>query len=146
MICKTCKHEYRHSRTTGGDFFCRRTRKCAKANSRREKKADRFWPLHGWCEIACEWCEQEFVTTREHVAKYCSEECQLEAANDRHSGRYTKIERATAACDCCGDDFEQARSDAKYCSPRCRVAGNRAKAAKTKSTKKRRIPKTRKAK
>ena len=42
-------------------------------------------------------------------------------------------------CKHCGDKFTPKRSTAKYCSAKCRVAGNRAKTAKKKSAKKRRV-------
>jgi hypothetical protein len=41
-------------------------------------------------------------------------------------------------CKNCGVAFKAKRSDAKFCSPKCRVTANRAKSAKTKATKKRR--------
>jgi hypothetical protein len=44
-------------------------------------------------------------------------------------------------CEHCGEEFKSVRSDAKFCSPKCRVAANRAKSAKDKSTTKRRVKK-----
>jgi len=37
-----------------------------------------------------------------------------------------EAQRTTQKCEYCGETFQQTRSDQRYCSTRCRVAGNRA--------------------
>jgi len=53
----------------------------------------------------------------------CSNRCQWTLANRRRS-RILQIERH---CDRCGDPFVPTRSDARFCSDRCRVAAHRRK-------------------
>ena len=60
---------------------------------------------------------------------YCSDECRRERDHRRAVARWANRpprEVEDRPCDRCGETFTPTRSDARYCSGRCRVAAHRA--------------------
>jgi hypothetical protein len=51
---------------------------------------------------------------------YCSANCRKSSVK-----RNANSKGITATCHCCGESFQTSRSDAKFCTARCRVAFNR---------------------
>jgi hypothetical protein len=97
---------------------------------------DDFWPLKGY---RCPKCYAKHRRDRRNDLarrRYAID-------NDRYdvvrAGARDIIALKIPTCEQCGEKFRAKRSDAKYCSPRYRVAAKRAKSAKTKTTKKRRV-------
>jgi hypothetical protein len=80
---------------------------------------------------ACKQCGAKYLSE----APFCSGACYQADYRDRHP----KAKTGPIHCDHCGEDFQPVRSTARFCSVNCRVAANRAKSAKTKSTKKKRV-------
>lgn len=52
--------------------------------------------------------------------RYCCDQCQMESTI-----RTSNPQNKTKTCQHCGESFATSRSDAKYCSARCRVAHSR---------------------
>jgi hypothetical protein len=91
----------------------------------------------------CDVCRDKFYFWRTRYRhwqpsiNYCSQKCYMRRYRE-HSPT-PKVEHTEIPCSHCGNKFLPARSTAKFCSARCRVAANRAKSAKKKSVKKRRV-------
>jgi hypothetical protein len=68
----------------------------------------------------CSRCGQPFVVHGTQV--YCSIECAREERNER---RREANERRPRECARCGKTFTPTRSDALFCSGRCRIAAHR---------------------
>ena len=147
--CKSCKRELFWTYGTAPRYrYCRATPKCSAAASAKIKKRE-DWSLKGWTEISCECCGQDFVTTGgislnvtggilSTRSRFCSDQCRVKASNERNNSKRERVEHKNIRCGSCGEKFQPVRSTAKFCSAKCRVAANRAKSAKTKSTKKKR--------
>ncbi len=73
------------------------------------------------CQQAKPW--ERFENVR-HFARLGRAEWCLECAS------VVPAVRPATSCDHCGTEFEPARSDARFCSGRCRVAAHRAAASK----------------
>ena len=86
----------------------------------------------------CEHCGcQCLVSSFSGPSPYCSKSCSRAA--HRALRPKPKVDHKNIRCGHCGHWFMPTRSTAKFCSAKCRVAANRTKAAKKKTTKKRRV-------
>lgn len=70
-------------------------------------------------------------TVPKYLALYCSPECRrvLRAEHARARRAEAAAARPARDCDRCGQSYIPTRTDARYCSTRCRVAAHRARAA-----------------
>lgn len=76
------------------------------------------------CLRYCAVCDNEFCGSwHGRACKYCSKQCY--AKRDRPPRPSRAKAKATIPCAVCGEDFEQSRRDARYCSVCCRVAAFR---------------------
>jgi hypothetical protein len=77
----------------------------------------------------CEHCGEPFYFGWKgnglHI-RYCCGECRWDADGERRHARRARP-RLPRPCMRCGETFTPARSDARYCSGRCRVAAHRAR-------------------
>jgi hypothetical protein len=76
----------------------------------------------------CRVCSQDFYGTGGVVT--CSERCALvrrNATRTRAAAPRPHVVHQPRTCDYCGQKFEPTRSDAQFCSVRCRVASHRLK-------------------
>jgi hypothetical protein len=147
--CKSCKRDLYWTYGTATRYrFCRATPKCSKLATAEIKKRYKLWELEGWTEISCDRCGQDFVTTggfnssggvMKTRRRFCSDQCRKSSSNERNNSKREHVEHDEIGCSHCGEKFQPVRSTAKFCSPKCRVAANRAKNAKIKSTAKRRV-------
>jgi len=71
--------------------------------------------------LRCEFCDGRYARVR-HDQKCCSLACSREFRNERR-----RVENDARACERCDEPFTPRRSDARYCSSRCRVAAHRAR-------------------
>ena len=82
-------------------------------------------------ESACVHCGAVIDRASHHkLARYCSNSCQNAATYRRRKAAGTvrakpRKPSQTMTCAVCSGSFEATRSDARYCSPRCRNAGSR---------------------
>ena len=76
-----------------------------------------------YSETPCRGCGRplRMMTWGHKHVPVCSPECERE----RHNAR-RRVEHNSIPCAYCGEEFTQKRSDAKYCSTKCRVYANRA--------------------
>jgi uncharacterized OB-fold protein len=75
----------------------------------------------------CDVCGEVFVPPYgPRRRRFCSDECRR--AHDRQRKAWTPVVHVEQSCAQCGELFVPARSDARYCSGRCRVAAHRASA------------------
>jgi hypothetical protein len=86
----------------------------------------------------CRVCDTVWLGTRgtfqyvleeaEAVEGMCSPECRREAERRRSAARREQVwvPPSPVVCERCGEKFEARRSDARFCSTRCRVAAHRA--------------------
>ena len=72
--------------------------------------------------IVCSYCGAPLLVERDmaYRLKY-HPKCKRDVDRER----YRRPESDGHACDHCGQSFAAKRSDAKYCSPRCRTAAHR---------------------
>ena len=59
-------------------------------------------------------------------AIYCSDACRKATRAKAKREAYRPAANQPKTCACCGAEFKPARSDARFCSVRCRVAAHRA--------------------
>jgi hypothetical protein len=115
-------------------------------------------PEWGPCKMDCELCGGAIYWVgwwpckKYHCPKCYPESLRVQRNHrdrSRHGWRADKFEviqcgavnvrvNIRKPCDQCGEDFSGKRTDAKFCSDKCRVAAHRAKSEKVKATKKRR--------
>lgn len=79
--------------------------------------------------ITCLGCGERFFRRNpgQHSTGYCSEACRRAVLAQRQRTRRAteRVPPPPRPCDHCGVAFEPARSDARFCSSRCRVAAHR---------------------
>jgi hypothetical protein len=86
----------------------------------------------------CQRCGEAFavdfylLSSGQNVAKvrYCSNECLVAVSvARRREGGARRVPPHVKTCDRCAAEFTAKRSDARFCSPRCRTAAHRAEQA-----------------
>ncbi len=82
--------------------------------------------------IACEFCGRPLRVTSPHATRLrYHATCKREVDRLRHQRLRDVVGAGTEhthVCDQCGVEFEAKRADARYCSPKCRVAAHRERA------------------
>jgi hypothetical protein len=76
----------------------------------------------------CSICSTPMLV-RNNRYRYCSPKCASQVKSERFAranAKRSKKERQKGICFCCGNTFVKTRSDAKFCSNRCRVTSHRA--------------------
>lgn len=83
-----------------------------------QKRKDLFWYSR-----LCPTCKSVLLVNRSlgGQRRYCSDECRIQSTD-----RVGRSQKKQTKCKQCGNTFAASRSDAKYCSAKCRVAWNRA--------------------
>jgi predicted nucleic acid-binding Zn ribbon protein len=70
----------------------------------------------------CSYCNQEYIAEY-HISKYCCDYCRESTKQDKI--RKMKTLQRQKNCPVCGKEFKAKRSDAVYCSVKCRVKAHR---------------------
>lgn len=114
-VCKLCGKEYttRHSIQK----YCSRT--CASKAFSKKYKGINSKTIKSKTYI-CKHCGKEFMPKQSNRATYCSRQCSYE---DKKAKAKAKI---NPKCIVCGKEFK-GRTDAKYCSDKCRKENDRRK-------------------
>jgi hypothetical protein len=93
----------------------------------RERAAYEARPLRAGAPRRCCVCGRRFYYSTHAPGWYCSRRCNHRRPRlPRRESRAKDPDTRTRACARCGATFTPARSDARYCSARCRVAAHRA--------------------
>ena len=82
-----------------------------------------------WVKKTCSYCNQEYLAYRTGAMHrlYCSPYCNMSARREREKARLELTRQKT--CAYCEVPFNAKRSDAIFCSGKCRVAAHRNKEA-----------------
>jgi len=84
----------------------------------------------GWRICVCQCCSRYFLGWLHHCVAHCSEQCRSAGKNQKQAAKRRGARQATLSsrrCEQCNELFKPTRTDARYCSGRCRTAAKRAR-------------------